>query len=88
MRSKDSKLEPPDVNSDSGSSVASSVAARRFWESVRQCGSSENEPPEGVPRCGSLTLGSGDDGAESVGSSSSGGAASAFSRRAGAAQDK
>ena len=82
-RSKDSKLEPPDVKSDSGSSVASSVAARRFWESVCQCGSSENEPPEEVPRCGSLTLGSGDDGAESVGSTSSV-ADSAIERRVGA----
>ena len=34
MRSKDSKLEPQDVKSDSGSSVASSVAARKIWECV------------------------------------------------------
>ena len=44
--SQDSKRDSQDVKSDSGSSVASSVAARRFWESVCQCGSSENEPPE------------------------------------------
>ena len=85
MRSKDSMLEHLQVNSDSGSSVASSVAALRCWQTACECDSSANEPLEEVPTCGSLTWGS-DDGAESVGSSS--GAASAIRRRAGAPQDK
>ena len=54
-------------------------------QSVCQCDSSENEPLEDVPTCGSLTLES-DDADESVGSSSV--AESAIGRRAGAAQDK
>ena len=82
-RSKDCKLESPDGKNDSGCSVASAFAARRSWESVCQCGSSESELPEEVPRCGSLTSGSGDDGAESVGSTSSV-ADSAIERRVGA----
>ena len=66
-RSKDSKLEPLQVNSDSGS-VASSDAALRFFACL--CDSPENEPLESdVPTCRSLTLES-DDGDESVGSSS------------------
>ena len=69
--SQDSTREPQDVNSDSGSSVASSVAARRFWMSVCGCDSSEeDEPCEHAPKCSSLTLGS-DDGNKSVGSTSS-----------------
>ena len=52
--SQDSKLEPQDVRSDSGSSVASSVAARKCWESVCECGSSEeDEPGENAPTCSS-----------------------------------
>ena len=80
-RSNDSKLEPPEVNSDSSSSVASSDVALRLVQSVCQCDSSENEPPEDVPTCGSLTLES-DDGDESVGSSSV--AESVIGRRVGA----
>ena len=85
-RSKDSKLEPLEVNSDSGS-VASSDAALSFLQLACLCDSSENEPlPESdVPTCHSLTLGS-DDGDESVGSSSV--AEPAIGRRAGAAQDE
>ena len=67
--SKDSKLEPLEVNSDSGS-VASSDAALSFLQLACLCDSSENEPLESdVPTCRSLTLES-DDGDESVGSSS------------------
>ena len=68
-RSKDSKLEPLEVNSDSGS-VASSDAALRFLRFACPFDSSENEPLESdVPTCNSLTFES-DDGDESVGSSS------------------
>ena len=68
-RSKDSKPEPLEVNSDSGS-VASSDAALSFLQLACLCDSSENEPLESdVPTCRSLTLES-DDGDESVGSSS------------------
>ena len=67
--SQDSTREPQDVNSDSGSSVASSVAARRFWMSVCGCDSSEEDVPcEHAPKCSSLTFGSDE---ESVGSTSS-----------------
>ena len=67
--SQDSKLEPQDVKSDTGSSVASSVAAREFWKSVCGCDSSEeDEPYEYAPKCSSLTFGSDE---ESVGSTSS-----------------
>ena len=85
-RSKDSKLEPLEVNSDSGS-VASSDAALRFLQFACLCDSSENEPlPESdVPTCHSLTL-ERDDGDESVGSSSV--AEPAIGRRAGAVQDE
>ena len=83
--SKDSKPEPLEVNSDSGS-VASSDAAHRFLQFASRCDSSENEPLESdVPTCRSLTLES-DDGDESVGSSSV--AEPAIGRRAGAAQDE
>ena len=83
--SKDSKLEPLEVNSDSGS-VASSDAAHRFLQFASRCDSSENEPlASDVPTCRSLTLES-DDGDESVGSSSV--AEPAIGRRAGAAQDE
>ena len=82
---KDSKPEPLEVNSDSGS-VASSDAAHRFLQFASRCDSSENEPLESdVPTCRSLTLES-DDGDESVGSSSV--AEPAIGRRAGAAQDE
>ena len=82
---KDSKPEPLEVNSDSGS-VASSDAALRFLQFASPCDSSENEPLESdVPTCRSLTLES-DDGDESVGSSSV--AEPAIGRRAGAAQDE
>ena len=68
-RSTDSKLEPLEVNSDSGS-VASSDAAFRFLRFACPFDSSENEPLESdVPTCNSLTFES-DDGDESVGSSS------------------
>ena len=85
-RSKDSKLEPLEVNSDSDS-VASSDAALSFLQLACLCDSSENEPlPESdVPTCHSLTL-ERDDGDESVGSSSV--AEPAIGRRAGAAQDE
>ena len=85
-RSKDSKPEPLEVNSDSGS-VASSDAALSFLQLACLCDSSENEPlPESdVPTCHSLTL-ERDDGDESVGSSSV--AEPAIGRRAGAAQDE
>ena len=84
-RSKDSKLEPLEVNSDSGS-VASSDAALRFLQFACLCDSSENEPLESdVPTRRSLTLES-DNGDESVGSSSV--AEPAIGRRAGAAQDE
>ena len=85
-RSKDSKPEPLEVNSDSGS-VASSNAALSFLQLACLCDSSENEPlPESdVPTCHSLTL-ERDDGDESVGSSSV--AEPAIGRRAGAAQDE
>ena len=84
-RSKDSKPEPLEVNSDSGS-VASSDAAHRFLQLASRCDSSENEPlASDVPTCRSLTLES-DDGDESVGSSSV--AEPAIGRRAGAAQDE
>ena len=85
-RSKDSKLEPLEVNSDSGS-VASSDAALSFLQLACLCDSSENEPlPESdVPTCHSLTLEI-HDGDESVGSSSV--AEPAIGRRAGAAQDE
>ena len=85
-RSKDSKQEPLEVNSDSGS-VASSNAALSFLQLACLCDSSENEPlPESdVPTCHSLTL-ERDDGDESVGSSSV--AEPAIGRRAGAAQDE
>ena len=43
--SQDLKLEPQDVKSDSGSSVASSVAARKCWKSVCRCDSSEEDEP-------------------------------------------
>ena len=83
--SKDSKPEPLEVNSDSGS-VASSDAAHRFLQFASRCDSSENEPlASDVPTCRSLTLES-DDGDESVGSSSV--AEPAIGRRAGAAQDE
>ena len=84
--SKDSKPEPLEVNSDSGS-VASSDAALRFLQfACPSCDSSENEPLESdVPTCRSMTLES-DDGDESVGSSSV--AEPAIGRRAGAAQDE
>ena len=83
--SKDSKPEPLEVNSDSGS-VASSDAAHRFLQLASRCDSSENEPlASDVPTCRSLTLES-DDGDESVGSSSV--AEPAIGRRAGAAQDE
>ena len=84
--SKDSKLEPLEVNSDSGS-VASSDAAHRFLQFASRCDSSENEPlPESdVPTCHSLTLEI-HDGDESVGSSSV--AEPAIGRCAGAAQDE
>ena len=84
--SKDSKPEPLEVNSDSGS-VASSDAALSFLQLACLCDSSENEPlPESdVPTCHSLTL-ERDDGDESVGSSSV--AEPAIGRRAGAAQDE
>ena len=82
---KDSKPEPLEVNSDSGS-VASSDAAHRFLQFASRCDSSENEPLESdVPTSRSLTLES-DDGDESVGSSSV--AEPAIGRRAGAAQDE
>ena len=82
-RSTDSKLEPLEVNSDSGS-VASSDAALRFLRFACPFDSSENEPLESdVPTCNSLTFES-DDGGESVGSSSV--AEPAIGRRAGAAQ--
>ena len=69
--SQDSKPELQDVKSDSGSSVASSVAARKFWESMRECDSLEEDEPCGfAPTCSSLKLGSGDD-KESVSSTSS-----------------
>ena len=84
-RSTDSKLEPLEVNSDSGS-VASSDAALRFLRFACPFDSSENEPLESdVPTCNSLTFES-DDGDESVGSSSV--AEPAIGRRAGAAQDE
>ena len=85
-RSTDSKLEPLEVNSDSGS-VASSNAALSFLQLACLCDSSENEPlPESdVPTCHSLTLESDVDN-ESVGSSSV--AEPAIGRRAGAAQDE
>ena len=84
-RNKDSKLEPLEVNTDSGS-VASSDAAHRFLQLASRCDSSENEPlASDVPTCRSLTLES-DDGDESVGSSSV--AEPAIGRRAGAAQDE
>ena len=84
-RSKDSKLEPLQVSSDSGS-VASSDAALSFLQIACSCESSESEPLESdVPTCHSLTLES-DDGDESVGSSSL--AEPAIGRRAGAAQDQ
>ena len=84
-RSTDSKLEPLEVNSDSGS-VASSDDALRFLQIACPCDSSESEPLESdVPTCHSLTLES-DDGDESVGSSSL--AEPATGRRAGAAQDQ
>ena len=84
-RSKDSKLEPLQVSSDSGS-VASSDAALSFLQIACPCDSSESEPLESdVPTCHSLTLES-DDGDESVGSSSL--AEPATGRRAGAAQDQ
>ena len=81
--SQDSTREPQDVNSDSGSSVASSVAARRLWKSVCGCDSSEeDEPCENAPTCSSLKLES-DDINESVGSTISV-AGSAIERRVGA----
>ena len=84
-RSTDSKLEPLEVNSDSGS-VASSDAALSFLQIACPCDSSESEPLESdVPTCHSLTLES-DDGDESVGSSSL--AEPATGRRAGAVQDQ
>ena len=82
-RSTDSKLEPLEVNSDSGS-VASSDAALRFlrFACPFEFDRSENEPLESdVPTCNSLTFES-DDGDESVGSSSV--AESAIGRRVGA----
>ena len=70
--SQDSKLEPQDVKSDSGSSVASSVAALKFWKSVCGCDSSEeDEPYEYAPKCSSLTTSGIDGDNESVGSTSS-----------------
>ena len=50
-RSKDCKLESPDGKNDSGPSVASSFAARRFWESVCQCGSAVPMELRPRPRC-------------------------------------
>ena len=85
-RSKDSKLEPLEVNSDSGS-VASSDAAIRCLQFACLCDSSENEPLESdVPTCRSLTLESDDGDESSVGSSSV--AEPAIGRCAGAAQDE
>ena len=83
--SKDSKPEPLEVNSDSGS-VASSDVAFRWLQFACPCDGSDNEPLESdAPTCHSLTLES-DDGDESVGSSSV--AEPAIGRRAGAAQDE
>ena len=70
-RSKASEVEPKDVKSDSCSSVASSVAARKILEFVCDCGSSgEVEFGGNAPSCSSLELRS-DGSNESVGSTSS-----------------
>ena len=70
-RSKASEVEPQDVKSDSCSSVASSVAARKLLEFVCECGSSEEVEFGGnALSCSSLELRS-DGSNESVGSTSS-----------------
>ena len=69
---QETRMDVPDVKSDSSSSVASSVTALKFFEFVcDDCGSSvEDSPCEGAPTCISLNLGSADDN-DSVGSFSS-----------------
>ena len=70
-RSQASEVEPQDVKSDSCSSVASSVAARKLMEFVCDCGSSEDVEFGGnALSCSSLDL-RGDCSNESVGSTSS-----------------
>ena len=68
-RSQDAQMDFHDVKSDSSSSAASSVTARKFFEFVcDDCGSLiEGDPDEDAPACSSLNLGSEDEN-ESVGS--------------------